>query len=88
MMAIDAQELTQAARVALVAASVGDAVQALRRLLPGIRASAVDAFDMRGETPVLRLGDRDMFLMQSDGHCWSVTGDPAHAQAIVLTQRT
>ena len=85
-MAIDAAQLTQVARIALAAASVRDAVSELRRTMPGIRASAVDATDMRDETPALHLGDRDLFLMQSDGHCWSVTCDPAQAQAVVLTQ--
>jgi len=41
---------------------------------------------MRGETPALRIGDRDLFLMHTDGHCWSVTSDPLVADGIVLTQ--
>jgi hypothetical protein len=86
-MAIDALQLTHVARIALAAVSVSEAVRELRRTMPGLRASAVDAIDMRGETPALSLGDRDLFLMQSDGHCWSVTCDPAQAQAVVLTQR-
>ena len=85
-MAIDAAQLTQVARIALSAVTLKDAITEVRQVLPGIRASEVDAFDMRGETPVLRIGDRDLFLMQSDGHCWSVTDKPDHAVGIVLTQ--
>ncbi|GAB4063159.1 hypothetical protein [Uliginosibacterium sediminicola] len=86
-MAINAEQLTQVARITLSAVTLKDAISEVRQILPGIRASAVDAFDMRNETPVLRIGDRDLFLMQSDGHCWSVTADPGSAVGLVLTQR-
>jgi hypothetical protein len=85
-MAINAEQLTQVARITLAAVTLRDAVAEVRQALPGIRASAVDAFDMRDETPVLRIGDRELFLMQSDGHCWSVTDKPDNALGIVLTQ--
>ncbi|GAA5172033.1 hypothetical protein GCM10025770_37670 [Viridibacterium curvum] len=85
-MAINAEQLTHVARLTLQCVTLNDAVKAVREALPGFRASAVDALDMRGETPVLRIGDRDLYLMQSDGHCWSVTADPGQAVGLVLTQ--
>ena len=85
-MALNAEQLTQVARIALRAVSLREAVGEVKQCFPWLRASAVDAIDMRGETPVLRIGDRDLYLMKSDGHCWSVTADPASAQGIVLTQ--
>jgi len=85
-MAINAEQLTQVARITLSAVTLKEAISEVRQVLPGIRASEVDAFDMRGETPVLRIGDRDLYLMESDGHCWSVTEKPDRALGIVLTQ--
>lgn len=85
-MGLDAEQLTQVARITLAAASLREAVDGVRRVIPGIRASTVDAFEMRGETPALHIGNRDLFLMHTDGHCWSVTSDPLVADGIVLTQ--
>ncbi|NTV10796.1 MAG: hypothetical protein HGA47_08465 [Zoogloea sp.] len=59
---------------------------ALRPRLAGLRVTVVDALDMRGETPVIRQPDCDVFLMAFDGHCWSMTTDPAAAAGIVLTE--
>lgn len=85
-MALSAEQLQEVARITLGASSLREAIAGVRAALPGVRASAVDAYDMRGETPALRIGDRDLFLMHSDGHCWSVTPDPLAAHGIVLTQ--
>ena len=85
-MAITVEQLTLAAQITLRAATLPEAVRELRQTLPGLRASTVDALDMRGETPAVHLGKRDLFLMESDGHCWSVTGDPAQALGVVLTE--
>lgn len=86
-MAIDAEQLSRVARITLSAVTLREAVSAVRALVPEMRVSTVDAFDMRGEAPALRVGDRDLFLMESDGHCWSVTRNPQVAKAIVLTER-
>lgn len=87
-MAITAEQLTHIAHLTLAAGNVRDAVSAVRESLPGMRVSTVDAMDMRNEEPALRIGDRHLYLMESDGHCWSVTRDPAQALGIVLTQNT
>ncbi|NSL54853.1 hypothetical protein HJ583_007435 [Uliginosibacterium sp. IMCC34675] len=86
-MAITAEQLTQVARLTLAAESLGAAVSAVRTTLPGLRVSSVDAMDMKHEEPALNIGERALFLMESDGHCWSVTRDPALAAGIVLTQK-
>lgn len=85
-MPISAEQLSQVARLTLAAPSVREAALALRESLPGLRISTVDALDMRNEQPAVNLGTRQLYLMESDGHCWSVTRDPALAQAIVLTE--
>lgn len=84
---ISAEQLAQVARIALSAETLRDAVSAVRQVIPHLRVSVVDAFDMRGEEPALHLGERDLFLMESDGHCWSVTRNPQSACGIVFTQR-
>ncbi len=86
-MAITAEQLTQVARLTLAADTIGAAVSAVRSSLPGMRVSSVDAMDMKHEEPALHIGERALFLMESDGHCWSVTRDPAQAVGIVLTQK-
>lgn len=85
-MGLSAEQLTQVARITLSAVTLRDVVSTVRQMMPDIRISVVDAFDMRGEEPALRIGDRDLFLMESDGHCWSVTRNPQVARGIVLTQ--
>lgn len=85
-MALSAEQLGEIARITLAAATLREAVAGVRSVLPGVQASAVDAFDMRNETPALRIGSRNLYLMHSDGHCWSVTADPLDAHGIVLTE--
>ena len=43
-------------------------------------------FDMRDETPALRLGARNVYLAASNGHCWHVTQQPEDATALILTE--
>ena len=85
-MAINAEQLTAVARIALQSVTLREAVAQVRQILPGIRASAVDAFDMRNEQPALRIAQRAIYLMSTDGHCWTVTAEPQQASAFVLTQ--
>lgn len=85
-MALTRDQLVQVALRAQQAGSLREAAADLRRTLPALRVSVVDALDMRGESPVLNLERCKVFLMQSDGHCWSVTRDPAEAVGIVLVE--
>lgn len=87
MMGLDSTQLDELARITRGAGSLREAAGELRRAFPGLHVSTVDAFDMKGEIPALHAGDRDLFLMQSDGHCWSVTQDAAAAAAVILTQK-
>lgn len=85
-MALNVEQLTEVARLTFNAGTLREAVDAVRQVLPQIRTSSVDAFDMRHEAPALHIGSRNLYLMESDGHCWSVTADPAKAVGIVITQ--
>lgn len=65
--------LPEALALADAAASVRDAAAALRDRLAPMRVVVVDAFDMRGETPVAYGERRLLWGASSDGHCWQVT---------------
>jgi DNA-binding IclR family transcriptional regulator len=68
------------------APSVREATAAWRSRTPAQRVLVVDAFDMRDETPALRVGGRAAYLATSNGHCWSVTQQPQAADALILTE--
>lgn len=85
-MAITAQQLMDARDLITQAGNVRAAATALRQRFPELRALVLDAGDMRGETPALTTGPCALYLMSTDGHCWTVTGDPAEASAVILTE--
>jgi hypothetical protein len=90
-MAITAEQLTQAAEIVSQADSVRAAATTLRERLSPLKALVLDAFDMRGEAPAVHVPmtqgpERALYMMSTDGHCWSVTRDPLQASALVLTQ--
>ncbi len=85
-MAISPDYLQNAAEVLGAAATVREAAASWRARDPAMRVVVVDAMDMRGETPALRLGARSIYLATSDGHCWSITQQPDAATALILTQ--
>ena len=85
-MAVTAEQLTQAALILADAPTVRAAAAAIREQLAPLRTLVVDAFDMRGEKPAVQVEQRALYLMSTDGHCWSVTREPGSASALALTQ--
>lgn len=85
-MAITSEQLDEAAQIVGAAESLRGAAAQIRERLAPLHALVLDAFDMRGETPARRLEQRALYLMSTDGHCWSVTPELARASALVLTQ--
>lgn len=79
-----AARLADAVRLADTAATVRDAAALLRQHLAPWRVVVVDALDMRAEIPAVRGARRWLYLAASDGHCWSVTDDPARAVGLYL----
>ncbi len=79
--------LAEAVRLADAAATVREAAGALRQQLAPLRVVVVDAMDMRAETPVARGARRWLYLAASDGHCWTVTDDPAQAAGLYLCDK-
>jgi len=86
-MAITPEQLQEAARIVDASPSVRAAAAAIRERFAPIKALVLDAFDLRDEPPALQVGsNRAIYLMSTDGHCWSVTREPQNASALVLTQ--
>ncbi|WP_085314699.1 hypothetical protein [Derxia lacustris] len=84
-MALTLEQLQEAGAILTVAETVRTAAAQLRARFPGVAASVVDAYDMKNETPAVKTGERALYLMENEGHCWSITQDPARASAFVLT---
>jgi len=84
-MALTLEQVQEAGAILSVAESVRAAAAQLRARFPGISASVVDAFDMKDETPAVKTAKGAIYLMENEGHCWSLTADPARASAFVLT---
>ncbi len=85
-MGLTETDVTRAADLLRAAGSTREAIVALRTAFPSVRALTVDAADMRGESPAVQAGARALFLVASDGHCWTVTNRAAEAAAFVLTE--
>jgi hypothetical protein len=85
-MAITVEQLNEAAQILGVSPTVRAAAAAIRERLAPLRTLVVDAFDMRDETPAMQVDQRAIYLMSTDGHCWSVTREASSASAFVLTQ--
>lgn len=76
--------LDEAMAIADAAAGVREAAAALRARFATLRVVVVDAFDMRAESPAARGAKRALYFGASDGHCWTVTGDPALASGLFI----
>lgn len=85
-MGLNEQQLDDARAIVCGTQDLRADASALRSRHPGLRAMVLDALDMRGEEPALRMGPRALYFVATDGHCWSVTEDPARASGVILTQ--
>jgi hypothetical protein len=85
-MAITTEQLSEAANILNASPSVRAAAAAIRERFAPLKALVLDAFDMRDEEPAMQLEHRAIYLMSTDGHCWTVTAEPTQASAFVLTQ--
>ncbi len=85
-MSLTPQQLKDIAGILAQAETVRTAAASIRQQLAPLQTLVMDAFDMRRETPVIEVTGRSVYLMATDGHCWTVTPDLAQARALVLTQ--
>ncbi len=81
---MDTRTLDEALAIAESAGSLREAAAALRARLAPLRVVVVDAMDMRHEQAAARGARRALFLAASDGHCWSLTDDPARAAGLYV----
>lgn len=79
-------QLEEARALLGAAPTLRAAAASLREQWPALRALVLDPLDLRDETPCAQVGRRSLYLMATDGHCWTVTRDPAAAGALVLTE--
>jgi hypothetical protein len=84
--AITVETLQEFAQVLQGASSLRDAVTCWRAHDAATRMVIVDVMDMRDEAPALQVGQRQVYLATSSGHCWSITQHCHEATALILTQ--
>ncbi|WP_157271897.1 hypothetical protein [Azohydromonas aeria] len=84
---MDAALIQEALGVADAADTARQAAAALRERFAPMRVIVVDAMDMRHETPAAAGARRVLYLGASDGHCWSLTTDPAQAAGFLVADR-
>jgi hypothetical protein len=85
-MSLTSEQLSVVSEVVGTAASLRDAAAYWRAHYPQVHAVLVEASEMRGETPALVLGARQVFLATSEGHCWRLTDRPEEASLLIFTQ--
>jgi len=88
MLALTPDDLAVLTRPGNIAADVQALAASARSQWRELRVTVVDALDVRGETPVLVTAAANVFLLESDGHCWSMTTDPAAAAGLMLAARS
>ena len=81
---LSAALLAEALALAESAAGAREGAALLRQRFAPMRVVVVDAFDMRSEKPAAQGARRALYLAASDGHCWSVTTDPAEAVGLFI----
>lgn len=85
-MAVTQPQLQHIAQVLAGAGSLRDAAAAVRQAYPQLRATVVDALDVSGERPAFSVGARQVFLVESDGHCWQLTRAPERVAGLLLAE--
>ncbi|BBO99667.1 DUF6129 family protein [Sulfuriferula nivalis] len=63
-------------------------VAAVRSSFPEMSVSRCSADDMRDETPFRRVGDYDVFLVDTSNHCWRIIDEPATATGVILAMHS
>ncbi len=86
-MAISREQFEKIASTLLALPSGENPVPLVRANFPEITISRCDADDMRDETPFCRVGDFDVFMVNTINVCWEIINEPANATGIVLAAR-
>ncbi|MHB0990801.1 MAG: HCV capsid domain containing protein [Burkholderiales bacterium] len=83
-MAISLNQVESLAGVLNVLPGGANPVPAVRASFPDLAVVHCDAEDMRDETPFCRVGDFDVFLVDTGNHCWRIIDEPAAATGFII----
>ncbi len=83
-MAIEAERIDELAALLLAVPAGGNPVPVVRASFPDLTVSRCDAADMRHETPYRRIGEFDVFLVDTSNHCWRMIDEPGVATGVIL----
>lgn len=86
-MGLSVEQLKDIGAMLIAASPSENPVAAIRTGFPDIQVSRCDAIDMRGETPYRHVGEYDVFLVDTNSHCWRIVDDPVAAGGIVISER-
>jgi hypothetical protein len=78
------EQLELATQVLLAMPPGANPLQEMRRELAGVPVIRCDAEDMSGESPFRRLPGIDLFLVDTDSHCWRLVGTPGEASGLIV----
>lgn len=87
-MTISIDQVESLASVLMALPSGENPVPAVRAGFPELAVSRCSADDMRDETPFRRVGDFDVFLVDTSSHCWRIIDEPATATGVILALRS
>lgn len=87
-MAISMDQVENLASVLVALPSGENPVPVVRASFPGLTVSRCDAADLRDETPFRRVGDFDVFLVDTSSHCWRIIDEPTTATGLILAARS
>lgn len=85
-MGLSSIHMRDAAELCGAASGLREALEGWRERHPGVRAMHMDPVDLRGEAPLLTIGYRSLYLIATNGHCWSITLRPDEADGLILTE--
>jgi hypothetical protein len=87
-MTISLEQVENLAGMLVALPSGENPVPAVRAGFPELSVSRCSADDMRDETPFRRVGDYDVYLVDTSNHCWRIIDEPATATGVILAARS
>ena len=87
-MTISSDQVESLTSVLVALPSGENPVPAVRASFPQLAVSRCSADDMRDEIPFRRVGDFDVFLVDTSSHCWRIIDEPATATGVILALRS
>ncbi len=85
-MAITPEQIDALAKLLEALPAEVNPVGAVRAAFPGWVISRCEADDMRDEAPYYRSGAYEVYLLDSQAHCWRMTDAPEAATGVILAE--